>query len=55
MFERRHEPLLPRAAFLRRLAKYAALALGFIAVSLVIGIAGYHYIEGMSWIDAFVN
>ena len=55
MFEHRHEPLLSRAAFFRRMTKYAVLALGFIAVSLVIGIAGYHYIEGMSWIDAFVN
>ncbi len=55
MFEQRHEPLLSRAAFFRRMAKYALLALGFIAVSLVIGMAGYHFIEGMSWIDAFVN
>ncbi len=55
MFEQRHEPLLSRAAFFRRMAKYALLASGFIAVSLMIGMAGYHFIEGMSWIDAFVN
>ena len=55
MFERRHEPLISRAAFLRRMVKYALLASGFIVVSLVIGIAGYHFFEGMSWIDAFVN
>ena len=55
MFERRHEPLLPRAAFFRRMLKYASLASGFIAVSLVIGMAGYHFLEGMPWIDAFVN
>lgn len=55
MFEQRHEPLVSRAAFLRRMTKYALLASGFIAVSLVIGMAGYHYLEGMSWIDAFVN
>ena len=55
MFEQRHEPLLSRAAFFRRMVKYALLALAFIAVSLLIGIAGYHYIEGLSWIDAFVN
>jgi NhaP-type Na+/H+ or K+/H+ antiporter len=55
MFERRHEPLVSRAAFFRRMTKYALLASGFIAVSLVIGMAGYHYIEGMPWIDAFVN
>jgi hypothetical protein len=55
MFERRHEPLASRAKFFRRMVKYALLALGFIAVSLVIGMAGYHYFEGMAWIDAFVN
>ena len=55
MFERRHEPLISRAAFWRRMAKYALLAAGFIVVSLGIGMAGYHFFEGMSWIDAFVN
>lgn len=55
MFEHRQEPLASRAVFLRRMAKYALLASGFIAVSLVIGMAGYHYFEGMAWIDAFVN
>ncbi len=55
MFENRHEPLASRRAFLWRLSKYALLALGFIVVSLVIGMAGYHYFEGMPWIDAFVN
>ena len=55
MFERRHEPLVSRAAFFRRMTKYALLASGFIVVSLVIGMAGYHHFEGMSWIDAFVN
>ncbi len=55
MFEHRHEPLAPRAIFFRRMVKYALLASGFIAVSLVIGMVGYHYVEGMSWIDAFVN
>ncbi len=55
MFENRHEPLISRAAFLRRMAKYALLASGFIVVSLGIGMAGYHFFEGMSWIDAFVN
>lgn len=55
MFERRHEPLASRAAFLQRMAKYALLASGFIVVSLVIGMAGYHHFEGMPWIDAFVN
>ena len=55
MFEHRNEPLASRAVFLRRMTKYALLALGFIAASLAIGMLGYHYFEGMPWIDAFVN
>ena len=55
MFERRHEALLPRSVFFRRLAKCGAISLGFILVSLLVGILGYRISEGMSWIDAFVN
>ncbi len=55
MLERRHEKLLPRKAFYRRLAAYGAVSFGFIAVSLAIGILGYRYFEGMRWIDAYVN
>lgn len=31
------------------------IALALIAVSLFIGMAGYHSLEGLSWIDAFLN
>ena len=55
MLERRHEALLPRSAFFRRLSKYALISFGFIVVSLAIGMLGYHQLEGMPWIDAFVN
>jgi len=55
MLERRHEKLLPKKAFYRRLAAYGAVSLGFILVSLVIGILGYRHFEGMPWIDAYVN
>gem|GEM_PF-474364 len=55
MFEHHHEKLLPRRLFLRRLAKYAAITLSIILVSLVIGMIGYHALEGYSWVDAFLN
>ena len=29
--------------------------MGLIAVSLLVGMAGYHLLEGLSWIDAFLN
>lgn len=55
MFEHRHEKLLPRQLFLKRLAKYALISLGIIIVSLVIGMIGYHVFEGYSWVDSFLN
>ena len=54
-FESRHEPLLSRWAFARRLARNLAASMVLIGLSLGGGMAGYHYFEGMSWIDAYVN
>jgi hypothetical protein len=54
-FESRRQPLLPRPAFARRLGHYFAIVLVFIGVSLFVGMAGYHYLEDLPWIDAFVN
>jgi hypothetical protein len=55
MYEQRNDPLLPRSAFLKRLASHAGIAGGIVAGSLVIGILGYHFLEGLAWIDALVN
>jgi sterol desaturase/sphingolipid hydroxylase (fatty acid hydroxylase superfamily) len=54
-FERRNEPLLPRVRFLARLARSVSIAVVFVAVSLVVGMTGYHVLEGLSWIDSFLN
>jgi hypothetical protein len=55
MFEYRSMPLLPRSAFLTRLLCYFGVALLSIAVCLGLGMAGYHFLEHLSWIDAFAN
>jgi hypothetical protein len=55
MYEHRTDPLLPSSAFLRRLASHAGVAIVVILGSLVIGILGYHFLEGLAWIDALVN
>jgi hypothetical protein len=54
-FEHRKEPLATTGEFFRRMARFAALATGIILVSLGIGILGYHYLEGLSWIDSLLN
>ncbi len=55
MFERRHEKLLPRGKFLKRLATYALISLSLVAFSLLVGVLGYHGFEGFSWVDSFLN
>ena len=55
MFEHRRQPLLPRRVFYGRLARGAGIGLLIVSVSLAIGMAGYHFLEKMSWLDAFVN
>ena len=54
-FEAKHQPLLGRAAFARRLARSVGAAGLLVAPSLAVGMAGYRYCEGMAWIDAFAN
>jgi sterol desaturase/sphingolipid hydroxylase (fatty acid hydroxylase superfamily) len=55
LFECHNEKLLSRRKFLRRLLKFELIAVMLILVSLVIGMAGYHLLEGLSWVDAFLN
>jgi hypothetical protein len=55
MYEHHHQPLLPRAKFLLRLLAHVGVAIGVVLGSLVIGILGYHFLEGFPWIDALVN
>jgi hypothetical protein len=55
MLERKSQPLLPRPLYYRRLARSFAMASMLIAVSLAIGMAGYHGFERLSWLDAFLN
>jgi hypothetical protein len=55
MYEHRDDPLLSRFAFFRRLVSHAGVAIGVVLGSLAIGIIGYHFLEGLAWIDALVN
>jgi hypothetical protein len=55
MLERKHEKLLPLRRFLFRLAVFLAAAAAFILLGLLIGVAGYHWIAGLPWIDALLN
>ena len=55
MFERRHEKLLPFPKFLGRLGRTSLLVFGLATVALAVGIAGYHWIASLPWIDSLLN
>ena len=55
MYERHHEPLISRKAYLRRIARSAGLASAAIFAALFLGVSGYHWIEGIPWVDAILN
>ena len=55
MFEHRSTPLLPQPQFVHRLARSLLFAAVIIVVSLLVGMAGYHWFEHMPWVDAFAN
>jgi hypothetical protein len=49
------KPLPPRHVFLRHLAVTATVGAGLILTSLLVGMVGYHFLEGMGWVDSFAN
>ena len=55
MAEATPKPDVRWAALLRRFARSTLLGAALIAGSLLAGMAGYHYFEGLPWLDAFSN
>src|SRR5690349_3600084 len=55
MYEPKRKPLLSRRAFVRRLASHVVVALALVVFSLVVGTAGYHFLDHLSWLDSFLN
>ena len=55
MFEHRCERLAPLSVFVRRWAKYIAISVLMVACGLGLGVAGYHWIAGMNWVDSLLN
>ena len=55
VFEHRAQPVIPAREFIVRLAQSGVVALLLIAFSLFVGMVGYRILEGLGWIDAFLN
>lgn len=54
-FEHRAQAVISPRQFILRLAHSGIVALVLIAISLLVGMIGYHLLEGLSWVDAFLN
>jgi hypothetical protein len=54
-YERSHEKLASFSVYAWRLAAAVATACGVIAVVLFIGVAGYHWLAGLDWIDSLLE
>lgn len=54
-YEHNSEPLLPTRLFIRRLINHFSFGFAVIAASLAIGIFGYHFFEGLNWLDSLLN
>jgi hypothetical protein len=55
MFEPHHAPLATRRQFVRRVLRHFGFAMALIGGSLAVGILGYRILEGMPWLDAYLN
>jgi hypothetical protein len=55
MYESRLQPLLTRAQFVRRVFGHIGVAVGTAALALLVGMAGYHWLASLNWIDSLLN
>lgn len=55
MYERRTQPLAHRSKFYRRVFISFSTGILLIFISMLFGMSGYHYLERLSWLDAFLN
>lgn len=53
--EHRRQPLLSDVDFFWRVVRHVGMATTMVLLSLAMGMIGYHVLESMNWIDAFLN
>jgi sterol desaturase/sphingolipid hydroxylase (fatty acid hydroxylase superfamily) len=55
MYESKRQRPLATRSFAQRLLVHAGVAMLVMVTSLVIGMVGYHALEHLAWLDAFLN
>ena len=55
MYEHHREPLISREEYLRRIGRSGGVAFAVVLAALFLGVSGYHWIEGLPWVDSILN
>lgn len=55
MYEHKREPLATRRVFYSRVLRNLTVAVLLLSVCLAIGVTGYHFTDGIPWIDSLHN
>jgi UPF0716 family protein affecting phage T7 exclusion len=55
MYEGRQEEVAPRSIFIKRVIGSLGFGFGLILLALSLGIAGYHFLAGLGWIDSLLE
>jgi len=55
MFGEKPVPMASRSTFYARIGRSLVLWVAVVAIGLAIGMSGYHWIAGESWVDAFLD
>ena len=55
MLERKYQKIAPFSVFMKRLVRFIGIAILLILMALCIGVAGYHWIAGLNWVDSLLN
>ena len=55
MYEHRKQSLAKASVFVKRLTLNAVIGLLLLLFSLSVGMIGYHFLEGLTWIDSLLN
>jgi len=55
LYEKRKAPIASSGKFVERLVTQLFITIFILAISLLAGIAGYHYLESLSWMDSLLN
>jgi hypothetical protein len=55
MYERKHQQIAPASVFIRRMVAHIVMAGLLSAAALFMGIAGYHWLAGLGWVDSLLE